>query len=64
MTGMRFDGDVLNIMRLIDRDMVRDKRKLFDPRTNLMISRDNGLFNNDFNLLKDEMIGLNMFCKV
>lgn len=59
-----FDGDVLNIVVLEDQALVEDKDRLFNPRKNMVVSRDDGLFNNDFNLVKDQMIGLYQFCNL
>lgn len=62
--GGDFDGDVLNIIVLEDQRLVEDKNELFNPRSNMIISRDDGLFNNEFNLVKDQMIGLYKFCNL
>lgn len=56
-----FDGDILNIVSLKTKEMVKDFDKTFNPRKSMFISRNDGLFNNDFNLLKDEAIGLYEF---
>lgn len=55
---------VLNIIVLEDQTLSDDKNRLFNPRDNMIISRNDGLFNNDFNLVKDQMIGLYQFCNL
>lgn len=55
-----FDGDVLNIISLKTKKLVKGFAA-FNPRYNMFISRNDGLFNNDFNLLKDQLIGLYEF---
>ena len=56
-----FDGDTLNILSLKTKELKKAYDKAFNPRKNLPISRNDGLFNNDFNLLKDQLIGLYEF---
>lgn len=56
-----FDGDVLNIVAFKSKELTRAFDRTFNPRKNMFISRNDGLFNNDFNLLKDQIIGLNQF---
>jgi DNA-directed RNA polymerase beta' subunit len=55
-----FDGDVLNIVSLKTKELKKAFRA-FNPRLNMFISRNDGLFNNEFNLLKDQLIGLYEF---
>jgi hypothetical protein len=59
-----WDNVVLNITVLEDQTLSDDKNRLFNPRDNMIISRNDGLFNNDFNLVKDQMIGLYQFCNL
>lgn len=53
-----FDGDVLNILYLVNRTFIREAVKLFNPRNN-MISRNDGKL--DYGVIhnKDTMINLN-----
>lgn len=55
-----FDGDVLNIISLKTKRLAK-AFIAFNPRLNMFISRNDGLFNPDFNLLKDQLIGLYEF---
>jgi hypothetical protein len=55
-----FDGDILNIVSLKDKELSNAYNKVFNPKK-MYISRNDGLFNNDFNLLKDQAIGLYQF---
>lgn len=56
-----FDGDVLNVVSLKTEEIAKAFNKVFNPKTNLFISRNNGNFNNDMNLYKDQLIGLYEF---
>lgn len=56
-----FDGDILNIISLKTKEAAEEFDKAFNPRKNMFISRNDGLFNNEFNLLKDQLIGLYEF---
>ena len=56
-----FDGDILNIVSLKIKSLEKEYNKIFNPRLNMYISRNDGLFNNDFNLFKDQLIGLYEF---
>ena len=56
-----FDGDILNIVSLKTKELEKAYDKIFNPRTNMYISRNDGLFNSDFNLYKDQLIGLYEF---
>ena len=56
-----FDGDVLNIISIKDREIAEKLDQVFNPRV-MMISRNNGAFNRKLNLIKDQMIGLHAFC--
>ena len=52
-----FDGDILNIVSLKSKELEKAFDKYFNPRKNMYISRNDGLFNSDFNLFKDQLIG-------
>jgi len=56
-----FDGDILNIISLKSKKHIKAFNKTFNPVTSMFISRNDGLFNDDFNLLKDQIIGLYEF---
>lgn len=56
-----FDGDILNIISLKTKKLIKEYDKAFNPRKNMFISRNDGLFNDDFNLFKDQLIGLYEF---
>jgi len=56
-----FDGDILNIIGLLDKSLVYMFRK-FDPITRMIISRDSGLLNDYFSIVKGQLIDLNFFC--
>ena len=56
-----FDGDILNIISLKTKKQAKAYDKTYNPRKNMYVSRNDGLFNDDFNLLKDQMIGLYEF---
>ena len=51
-----FDGDVLNIVRLIGNEFTKEFGRIFDPHKAFLIDHNNGLFNSSFGLIKDEMI--------
>ena len=52
-----FDGDQLNIFRVIGKDLNRRFSRTMDPRYNLYIDRINGRVNHDMLPLKDEVVG-------
>lgn len=53
-----FDGDVLNIYSLKSTKLKYELDKFYNPKKNFYISRTDGLFNKDVDLLKDQSIGL------
>jgi len=53
-----FDGDILNIISLKTKALEKEYNKIFNPRLNLFVSRNDGMFNSDVSLFKDEIIGL------
>lgn len=59
-----YDGDILNIGSFKSQDFSKAFAKSFNPRLNMFIDRNNGSFNNDMNLHKDQMIGLYDFCNI
>ena len=58
-----FDGDILNIIGLMDRSLVYMFRK-FEPITRMIINRDSGLLNNYFTITKGQLIDLYYFCTI
>lgn len=56
-----FDGDNLTIVSLKTKELVKEYEAVFNPRKSMYISRNDGLFNADFNLFKDQIIGLYEF---
>lgn len=59
----RFDGDILNIIALMMKELEYAFRK-FDPVTRMIISRDTGMLNEYFTINKDQMIDLHYFCNM
>lgn len=56
-----FDGDALNTLSLKDAEL-SEAYELYDPRTHMIISKNDGLFDNSFNLIKDQLICLHQLC--
>lgn len=54
-----FDGDVLNILYLINRFFTEQAIRIFNPRNAMQISRNDGKMNNDINHIKDTIINAN-----
>ena len=52
-----FDGDILNMIALINKEFARMFRK-FDPVKRMIISRDSGLLNSYFAITKGQLIDL------
>lgn len=57
--GADFDGDVLNVMLIINKDFEEEAFKVLNPGNALFISRNDGLFNNSVNHSKDTIININ-----
>ena len=55
-----FDGDILNIFVVPTTKMAKKLQKI-NPRKAMMISKNDGLFNSNMGLLKDQIIGLYQF---
>ena len=53
------DGDVMNVMYIINRAFYERAREVFNPRNAFYISRNDGLFNNSVNHQKDTLINAN-----
>lgn len=56
-----FDGDVLNIFFIINKNFRERAMQLFNPRNTMYISRNDGLFNNAVNHQKDLLANINTF---
>lgn len=57
--GADFDGDVLNIMMIINDKFFERAYQVFNPRNAMYISRNDGKFNNDVNHQRDTIINAN-----
>lgn len=55
--------DALNVLCLKDAELI-DAYALYDPRLNMIISKNDGLFDDSFNLIKDQLVCLNQFCRL
>ena len=53
-----YDGDVLNIISIKDREMKQVYQEVFSP-VNLIIDSNDGSFNSALNLERDQVLGLN-----
>lgn len=58
-----FDGDIINIIGLLDQSLVFMFRK-FDPVTRMIISRDTSLLNEYFSINKGQLIDLYAFASI
>jgi hypothetical protein len=58
------DGDVLNIISLKVTSLADKYYKKLNPRNNLFIDRNDGMYNSEAGLFKDQIIGLYSFCNV
>ena len=56
-----FDGDILNIIGLMDKSLIYMFRK-FDPIRRMIVDRDSGLLNSYFTINKGQLIDLYHFC--
>lgn len=55
--------DALNVLCLKDAELI-EAYALYDPRLNMIISKNDGLFDDSFNLIKDQLVCLNQFCRL
>ena len=58
-----FDGDILNIIGLIDDALIYMFRK-YDPISRMVIDRDSGYLNKNYSVNKDQLIDLYAFCTI
>jgi hypothetical protein len=56
-------GDILNILALLTPEIIYAFRK-FDPITRMIISRDSGLLNDYFSIIKGQLIDLYYFSTI
>lgn len=56
-----YDGDCMNVLKFLNKEFERRCALVFNPRNSLMISHDDGKFNNRTNIFKDELININAF---
>lgn len=54
-----FDGDVLNILFIINKTFFEIVRETFNPRNAFYIARDDGYFNQDVSMQRDTLINAN-----
>lgn len=50
-----FDGDTLNVLLLINIGFIEASERVFSPKA-MIISKNDGYFDNNFNLQRDELI--------
>ena len=61
LTKSRFDGDVLNILHIINDAFYQRCRIVFNPRNAMYISRIDGRLNSDLLVQRDTLINANTF---
>ena len=54
-----FDGDVLNVMHIINDVFLERTREVFNPRNSMYISRNDGMLNNSILPQKDTLVNAN-----
>ena len=54
-----FDGDVLNLLYIINQDFFKRAFEVFNPMNNQYISHNDGMFNNAVNQQRDTLINAN-----
>lgn len=59
-----YDGDVLNILYIINRSFYNAAFRVLNPRNAMYVSRNDGKFNNDVNHTKDTLINLNSLVRL
>ena len=59
-----FDGDVLNIISLKVTSMSKTYYRKLNPRSNIFIDRNDGSYNSEAGLFKDQILGLYSFCNI
>lgn len=56
-----FDGDVLNILYIINKEFLERANAVFNPRNNLHVSKNDGKFDNNTSHQRDTIINLCTF---
>lgn len=59
-----FDGDVLNIISLKITSMAENYYRKLNPRSNIFVDRNDGSYNMEAGLFKDQILGLFSFCTI
>lgn len=59
-----FDGDALLVTRLVEETIKDAYWKGFNPRKNMYLSKDHGEFNEEFMLIKEQLVGLYEFANI
>ena len=59
-----FDGDTLNILLIINKEFERAASYVFNPRNSLYISKNDGMFNNEYNHKRDTIINMNTLVRL
>lgn len=59
-----FDGDILNIMLIINDSFFERSNQVFNPRNAMQISRNDGKFNNQVNHQRDTIINFNTLIRL
>lgn len=59
-----FDGDTLNILWIINKEFQTAAEYVFNPRNSLYISKNDGMFNNEYNHKRDTIINMNTFVQL
>lgn len=62
--GADFDGDVLNVLYIINQEFAKRAEVVFSPRYAMMISHDDGKFDSAMNHSRDTLIMLNSFIEL
>jgi hypothetical protein len=57
--GADFDGDTLNTMYIINEEFRAACDEVFNPRNNMYISKNDGMFNDAYNHQRDTLININ-----
>ena len=62
--GGDFDGDVLNVLYIINEEFARRVEIVFSPKYAMMISHNDGKFDSSMNHSRDTLIMLNSFIEL
>lgn len=62
--GADFDGDVLNVLYIINQEFAKRAEVVFSPKYAMMISHDDGKFDSAMNHSRDTLIMLNSFIEL